>query len=492
MDIFGQAKTTDVWLGSREAPLNLEVMKKFTQNIRHIKGAIANEDIFLQDIRSDDSILSQQVDGILRECGEDNYKELFALTTFCTHPWFGRAWVVQEIATSSNIQIHWESGSSAWSDIVLLYWMFIWLSIRINETKGSYPGIVLSRLGQAMKMLTMTVNQSFRRPGTQTLIQVIAKMLVSGYMRATKPEDLVHSMMGISSDGGTCGIEVDYGKHYTEVFREMALLLLKTLGARALAWSGQRRRKSDPSGCRLPSWVPDLRLDAAKVIHEDIGSINPLLAPKLFSAAGNCRFEFTADSKSEILSIRTSYVDRTLGLGKPFGIFRGHDATSDFLLQSQAWLKYFGGFFDAAAERHPKRYDYTTRQEMYWRMPIADRYFDEGHWRRAGLEAKDLDMATLHPDDSISAAVISKTLTYRNSFYVDGQIAFVTETGYVGIGRPETVVGDEVHLVQGSDTPFVLRKTDGHYELIGETYVHGIMDGELVDDNTEFEWVQIH
>ena len=338
-------------------------------------------------------------------------------------------------------------------------------------------------------MLSMTVVQSFRLPRTKTLIELIANMLHSGQMRATKPEDLVYSMMGISSDGDTCGIEVNYKKNYTEVFREMALLLLKTLGARALAWSGQRRRKSDPSGCRLPSWVPDLRLRAATLIHRDIVSMNPLLAPKLFSAAGKCRFEFTAFSKSDILSIRTFQVERVVRVS---GCFGNIPFDGEPLPQIKARLEDFRIFVETAAERYPSRYDYTTRQEMHWSMPIADRLYDGKSLKRAGLEAKDWHMALLDPDDPSSAAGISKTLMYRGSMYLVEQITFVTETGYIGIGHPETVVGDEVHLVQGSDTPFVLRKTDDCYELIGETYVHGIMDGELVDDNTEFEWIHIH
>ena len=126
MDIFGQAKTTDVWLGSREAPLSCEVMKKFTQKSRPIQHAIPKVHMIVPDITSDDSILSQRVDRMLRECRRDNYKELSALTDFCMHPWFGRAWVVQEIATGGNIQIHWESGSFVWWDIKRLYSMFMW------------------------------------------------------------------------------------------------------------------------------------------------------------------------------------------------------------------------------------------------------------------------------------------------------------------------------------------------------------------------------
>ncbi len=42
--------------------------------------------------------------------------------------------------------------------------------------------------------------------------------------------------------------------------------------------------------------------------------------------------------------------------------------------------------------------------------------------------------------------------------------------------------GDVVCLLRGGDVPFVLRRLssgNGCYQLIGEAYVHGIMQGEI-------------
>ncbi|KAI4255033.1 MAG: hypothetical protein L6R42_006946 [Xanthoria sp. 1 TBL-2021] len=374
-DIFGQAKITIVWLGSREATLSHEGMEKYTQEIRHLADGIINVDMVNSELQSDNSILSQQLDRILRELCKNDCEQLYALTTFCTHPWFERAWVVQEVVASSKVTVHWEGGFCAWSDFGDLWFLLRLLSIRVREAKGYHPAVVRHLLSKATNTLTMTVTQSLDQPRTKPLINLIAHMLTSGKTRATQPEDLVHSMMDIASDGVTCGIEVDYAKHYTEVFRETALLVLKTLGARGLAWSGQRGRNSDPDGCRLPSWVPDLRLGAAITIHQFFQAGHPL--PRLFSAAGNSRFEYTGDGESEILSIRTSYIDRVVEVSKSFAALAQElDSAGGCLLQSQAWLKDFGVFLDDAADRHPTRYDYSTRQEMHWRMPIADSYFD--------------------------------------------------------------------------------------------------------------------
>ncbi|VUC32491.1 unnamed protein product [Clonostachys rosea] len=64
---------------------------------------------------------------------------------------------------------------------------------------------------------------------------------------------------------------------------------------------------------------------------------------------------------------------------------------------------------------------------------------------------------------------------------------FITDNGYMGIGPVGVRPGDEVWSLIGGHVPFVLRPSShGNgtasvkcYKLVGESYVHGIMDGEL-------------
>lgn len=58
----------------------------------------------------------------------------------------------------------------------------------------------------------------------------------------------------------------------------------------------------------------------------------------------------------------------------------------------------------------------------------------------------------------------------------------MTDTGYIGLVPSSTEVGDEVHVLGGVTVPFVLRATaeTQKYTLIGDSYIHGIMDGEFV------------
>lgn len=59
----------------------------------------------------------------------------------------------------------------------------------------------------------------------------------------------------------------------------------------------------------------------------------------------------------------------------------------------------------------------------------------------------------------------------------------VTEKGYIGLCAESTEVGDKVAVVEGVSTPYILRKKDyhgeeGHFRLVGQCYLHGIMKGE--------------
>lgn len=62
--------------------------------------------------------------------------------------------------------------------------------------------------------------------------------------------------------------------------------------------------------------------------------------------------------------------------------------------------------------------------------------------------------------------------------------------GLLGLANWSTQLGDELWAVAGSRVPFTLRKetSDGsadgpRYRLIGEAYVHGMMHGEVIEED---------
>ena len=64
----------------------------------------------------------------------------------------------------------------------------------------------------------------------------------------------------------------------------------------------------------------------------------------------------------------------------------------------------------------------------------------------------------------------------------------ISEKKYVGIAPSSSRRGDEIWIVHGSKTPYVLRKrSDGVYEFIGEAYIHGLMHGEFFEGRNDLK-----
>ncbi|KAF6819012.1 ankyrin and het domain protein [Colletotrichum plurivorum] len=75
---------------------------------------------------------------------------------------------------------------------------------------------------------------------------------------------------------------------------------------------------------------------------------------------------------------------------------------------------------------------------------------------------------------------------------------FLSDAGYLGLGCQSLKLGDTIWVVAGCPSPLVMRKLQGssdsdavHYRLVGEAYMHGLMHGEAVVEDTVWEDISI-
>jgi hypothetical protein len=122
------------------------------------------------------------------------------------------------------------------------------------------------------------------------------------------------------------------------------------------------------------------------------------------------------------------------------------------------------------------------RREAFWRTLIADRDY---YWR--GPPPAEWDFSGRFEawmcgrDDSACREAYTRPFSDAAIVRCLYRSFIVTERGYLGLGRNSTQRGDTVCVLRGGNVPFILRKKDdGYYELVGEAYVHGIMDGSFV------------
>jgi len=67
---------------------------------------------------------------------------------------------------------------------------------------------------------------------------------------------------------------------------------------------------------------------------------------------------------------------------------------------------------------------------------------------------------------------------------------FTTRDGLINLGPEALQTGDYIALCKGGKVPYVLRKVPEGHELVGECYVHGIMQGErFVEEKCGEVWI---
>lgn len=64
-----------------------------------------------------------------------------------------------------------------------------------------------------------------------------------------------------------------------------------------------------------------------------------------------------------------------------------------------------------------------------------------------------------------------------------GRLPFITRKGHLVLGAEYIKRGDFLALIKGAQVPFILRcNSNKQYQLIGEAYVDGIMDGKAMQN----------
>lgn len=123
--------------------------------------------------------------------------------------------------------------------------------------------------------------------------------------------------------------------------------------------------------------------------------------------------------------------------------------------------------------------------DVFWRTMMGDLLMQEFPLRRAN--DNDARLAALQFQ---GGSPLNKLVCNSVRMMIVGQTFFVTERGYVGVGPPNLVEGDEVWVLSGGKVPFILRPSTGDksprssatplFSLMGDAFVHGILDEETI------------
>ncbi|KAF2099171.1 hypothetical protein NA57DRAFT_56788 [Rhizodiscina lignyota] len=131
-------------------------------------------------------------------------------------------------------------------------------------------------------------------------------------------------------------------------------------------------------------------------------------------------------------------------------------------------------------------------------------------WARAQCESKeDPDLVAAWrrgyqkvPDNP--AVILDSDMRFTDAFVTcaSGRKFAITENPVTGRKRmalvpPEAQVGDNVYVIHGMEVPFVMRRSTNPFpeywlKMVGECFVHGIMDGEAVHNGAVTELIYVY
>ena len=496
-EIYHKASKVIVWLGDFvEAP-------QATQLLAELRAAITESGCTAEGVYK----------RYLHKSRSASWSSLIKLLKL---PWFHRVWVVQEIAFARKLHVLVGGRTFDWENFLAVIQMFTdpALSLLLQEDADFFD--LHSAIDGMRHVLQMA---HFRRITQRRLSLTLACYLesTSGFM-STDPRDRVFALLGLVDE--SLRLEPDYSRSVEQVYFNTANLLISNSGnplfILSFAGTGYDRNKV----C-LPSWVPDwsaTRNGRFTLGHAGDGQ------GRCYRAGGLAwpivRVNLTQTSIRDCtLHLSGIFVDTIERVGNLLG-----GLTTQWAANINPWLDYHSR--QLQIYQQAKEFSQVHRQDLYpsgcarrealWRTLIGDTVGDMrpapieygsfceeweemtnnifSIWADNGLTLAGFQKDSYNSDPELRQYFPTNSIedTTRCHHYASWTTAAarclyerrfcVTEKGYFGLLPPGSRIGDRVCVVLGGQTPFLLRQhpLNPTWELIGECYIHGMMDGEML------------
>ncbi len=338
------------------------------------------------------------------------------------------------------------------------------------------------KAAQALEQIrSMALIKELKEDTKRSLLNVL---LLTRKFQVTKPVDSIFAVMGLTTDVTPSDSEIlpNYELDEEQVFKRIAkwaIVKRRSLGYLSLI----SKAPDTESQLSLPSWVANF---------SKLESCYPLLGEDaaIFKAGGSSDPKPRLSEEENMLHLAGKIIDTVKAIGD---VGMAESLPPDDLpnlekaqLMNQSmglWVKQCQEIaFDKASTIPEDRY------EEFWRTMVCDM---TGQGARAppelgrafrgfmkvvetGFEKDTHDIESLYEllEDSqqIQPAITNHFATRRFC---------VTENDRMGQMPKAAEVGDRICVFQGASVPYVIRSaTDGDHALIGDCYLHGVMDGE--------------
>ena len=398
-----------------------------------------------------------------------------ALRNLLKRPWFERLWIVQEIVMCSrkimlfcgrDIAITWD----ALAEVVV--------AIEANGIsrlllQADDDGRGNSNAPHGL-LNTACIFALKRMKEKQQPISLQFGLIYCLRFKATDPRDKVWAVLGLASDADDPVLYPNYGEPVCEVFTLSSRHMMTTSSSLRIlhfAGIGWSRQIQD-----LPSWVSDWSAPQRLIIYGDMADNAGYRA----SASLSSIVRAGPDSKS--VTLRTILIDSMHEcLPQPdiaLSWWLGNADKQNYRQAMVSWISQLR----KVVESSPHYARNGSNKDVLWRLLIAN---TTRPGLLAGPEYCEFFESWLNVHHN--SAACSKEAWKFNAAFSDAmgeRVMFTTTQGLIGIGPPRIQARDLVCIIIGAQTPFLLRKSTKPpgetpvYQLVGDCYVHGLMNGE--------------
>ncbi|KAH7118530.1 heterokaryon incompatibility protein-domain-containing protein [Dactylonectria estremocensis] len=506
--IYGSAWAIVTWLGEADDTIEIawNAINRPYKTIWKKDGFMIHGSYMASVVRYFDSLRDEGLD---RDATSDDIvisvRELEAIRNLLRRSWFDRTWVIQETTLAQGINIYCGSYQFEWAELSAFLQVALGGQVsHVLLADRKCPPIKYWRGGPGTGALSLTDIRIWSKPDAserdiverhrakhfpgrsyQKKLGLPALLVLSWNFAVSDPRDKVFALLSIARP--LDGITADYSKSTAEVFSQAGKIIIQAEGDSAVEnW--------------LTGETDDLEpLEALSFIFD-----------KRFNASGGHRAVFYA-SQLDTLKLDGVVIDtvieveRTLhltvelrlihiALGEWLNIVSRLDAiypTGENRIQALWQTLEVGKQCDGDQEK-AKCY---FKRLILRSMAESRRRSTSNHHSRLCQILQELyatDSSSLLPSDeevnssheglsergkSCMQANWAQEDTFMDelSVWLKNRAVIRTKGGYLGLATQDTKVNDQVWLLAGGRTPFILRPADvsSRFTFVGEAYVHG-------------------
>jgi hypothetical protein len=386
-----------------------------------------------------------------------------ALRRILAYEWPGRSWILQESVLNDNIVLACGKRIYDWDILPKL------ASAVIEDVKIDTDAL---RLDKSQSLSHLRRIRKLRRKLQQvgsSKLPLLDLLSLGQKFHATDPRDKVYALLGLAVDRDVLGLQPNYEIEASSVFLQTALRIIEVgRSLDILSWASPHR------GSTFPCWVPDWSRNTRD-------APTPLLittaSRSIYRASLQSTLEMETTDGGSTLILTGGIVDRVKDSWSLYSLLKEDDfSLLSSLVKKACLLSRYEARSDvelALATTLVAGQDFenkkTTPEVSEWMRPLLR--LDETY--SGDFSA----VSAAHEVESIAAYKFIKSLGP-----VSRRSLVITAKGYLCLAPMDTKDGDCIAVLLGGKTPYILRPDEEQYRFLGESFVYGIMEGELMGD----------